>query len=148
MQICVCFVLREYWGLDIAPIMIAFFLLYVPPFFVHRSRKKASSIGTLSSLGKALRLSVLNGGCVIGGVYKYCHDCFFPPLCTSLCTPQSEKSFQHSTSTHPLQRLWRSVLNGVCISTVIGGVDKYCHKRVGFAHVPLFFGKLRSWCHL
>ena len=43
-----------YWGgLDIAPIMIAFFLLYVPPFFVHRSRKKASSIGTLSSLGNA-----------------------------------------------------------------------------------------------
>ena len=48
-------------GLDIAPIMIAFFLLYVL-ICVHRSRKKTSSIGTLSSLGNALRLSVLNLG--------------------------------------------------------------------------------------
>ena len=49
--------------------MIAFFLLYVL-ICVHRSRKKASSIGTLSSLGKALRLSVLNFGACISAVIE------------------------------------------------------------------------------
>ena len=41
-----------------------------------------------------------------GGVLKRRHDCKFPPLCTSFCTPRSEICFQHGTLSHPL-RGWR-----------------------------------------